>query len=125
MSRAAPTYFRVLYATRSALNDPSHNSLPTGIAVAVPVNAGVAGPRAISVTAIVFGSIASAMSAASLLSLQSAGSALSHQSNGSVLSSQADHALRGRRTHGRVPAGLVAAGVLSALAATAVHRGRR
>ena len=70
------------------------------------------------------GSIGSAMSAASLLSHQSAGSALSHQSNGSVLSSQANHAFRGRRTRGRLPAGTVAAGVLTVLAAIAVHRAR-
>ena len=62
------------------------------------------------------------MSAASLLSHQSAGSVLSHQSNGSVLSSQSDHALHGRRTRGQVPAGTVAAGVLTVLAAIALHR---
>jgi hypothetical protein len=65
------------------------------------------------------------MSAASLLSFQSAGSALSHQSTGSVLSSQANHALSGRRTDGRVPAGIVAAGVAVTLAGIAVHRLRR
>jgi hypothetical protein len=62
------------------------------------------------------------MSVASLLSYQSAGSALSHQSNGSVLSSQANHALRGRQTGRRVPAGMVAAGVLAVLAGIALHR---
>ena len=71
------------------------------------------------------GSIGSAMSAASLLSHQSAGSALSHQSNGSVLSAPADHAFRGRRTHGRVPTGTLSAGVLTVLAAIALHRARR
>ena len=71
------------------------------------------------------GSILSAMSAASLMSYQSAGSALSHQSDGSVLSSQAQHAFRGRRTHGSVPAGSVAAAVLTVLAAVALHRARR
>ena len=45
------------YASRSALNEPSHSSLPICIAIAVPVNAAVAGPRASSVTAIVFGSM--------------------------------------------------------------------
>jgi uncharacterized membrane protein (UPF0136 family) len=65
------------------------------------------------------------MSAVSLLSSQSAGSALSHQSNGSVLSSQANRALRGRRTDGPMPAGLIAAGVLTLLAAAAAHRLRR
>jgi hypothetical protein len=49
------------YASRSALNDPSHSSSPTRTAIAVPVNAGVAGPRAISVTAIVSGSIVATM----------------------------------------------------------------
>jgi hypothetical protein len=65
------------------------------------------------------------MSAASLLSHQSTGSALSHQSNGSVLSSQADHALRGRRTRGRVPAGAVSTSVLIGLAAIVLHRAGR
>jgi hypothetical protein len=59
------------------------------------------------------------------MSYQSTGSALSHQSNGSILSSQTDHAFRGHRTHGRVPAGTVAAGVLTVLAAIALHRVRR
>jgi hypothetical protein len=50
-------YFNLLYAIRSARNDPSHSSLPTTAAIAVPVNDGVRGPRAISVAAIVFGSM--------------------------------------------------------------------
>jgi hypothetical protein len=70
------------------------------------------------------GSIGSSMSLASVLSHQSRGSALSHQSDGSVLSSQAQREFRGRRSHGRLPSGLVAAGVLTVLAATAVHRAR-
>ena len=49
------------YANRSALNEPSHSSLPTRMAIAVPVNDGVAGPRASSLTAIVLGSIVAAM----------------------------------------------------------------
>ena len=65
------------------------------------------------------------MSAASLMSYQSAGSALSHQSNGSVLSSQADHALRGRRTDGRIPSGVIATGVLVALGVVAIRAGSR
>jgi hypothetical protein len=56
-----PHYFSDRYASRSALNEPSHSSLPTRIAIAVPVKAGVAGPRAISVTTIVFGSIVAAI----------------------------------------------------------------
>jgi hypothetical protein len=65
------------------------------------------------------------MSALSLMSFQSTGSALSHQSKGSVLSSQSRHALRSRRTSGRVPAGAVAAGVVVLLAAIGVHRALR
>jgi hypothetical protein len=64
------------------------------------------------------------MSAASLLSSQSAGSVLSHQSDGSVLSSQANNALRGRRTDGAVPNGLVAAGVLVLVAGVGLWRVR-
>jgi hypothetical protein len=71
------------------------------------------------------GSIASAMSAASLLSYQSSGSVLSHQSTGSVLASQAGRTFGGRRTQGHVPGGTVAAGVLAALPAIALHRARR
>jgi len=71
------------------------------------------------------GSILSAMSTASVLSHQSLGSALSHQSRGSVLASQGDRAYRRCRAHGRVPAGVVAAGVLTVLASAAVHRLRR
>jgi hypothetical protein len=56
-----PYFFNERYASLSALNDPSHNSSPTCIAIAVPVKAGVAGPRAISVAFIVFGSIVTAM----------------------------------------------------------------
>jgi hypothetical protein len=41
----------------AARNEPSHSSSPTTAAMAVPVNAGVLGPRAISVAVIVFGSI--------------------------------------------------------------------
>ena len=68
------------------------------------------------------GSILSAMSAPRCCPTRAAGSALSHQSNGSVLSSQSDHALRGRRVLRSVPAGAVAAGVCSVLAAIALHR---
>src|SRR5215475_8131480 len=57
----AVRYRRDLYAIRSALNEPSHSSSPTRTAIAVPVNDGFAGPRAISVTAIVFGSIVATM----------------------------------------------------------------
>jgi hypothetical protein len=61
------------------------------------------------------------MSAPSLFSYQSSGSALSHQANGSVLSSQADRAVRGRRTEGPLPPGLVAVGVLASAAALLWH----
>jgi hypothetical protein len=39
-----------------------------------------------------------------------------------VLSSRSDHALRGDRTQGGVPAGIIAAGVMAVLAGIAVHR---
>jgi hypothetical protein len=65
------------------------------------------------------------MSAASLLSVQCSGSALSSQSDGSVLSSQATRAFRGHRTDGRLPARMVATGVLSVLTACAVRQARR
>ena len=42
---------------RSAKKEPSHSSLSTIAAIAVPVNEGVRGPRAISVAVIVRGSI--------------------------------------------------------------------
>src|SRR5213594_3412186 len=58
----APFYrFNARYATRSAVNELSHKVSPTGMAVADPVYGGAAGPRPISVMAIVFGSIASAI----------------------------------------------------------------
>ena len=53
--------FRERYASRSALKEPSQSWSATCMAIAVPVNEAVAGPRAISVTAIVFGSIVAAM----------------------------------------------------------------
>ena len=71
------------------------------------------------------GSIGSAMSAASLLSYQSSGSVLSHQANGSLLSSQADRAVRGRRSDGPLPRGVVAAGVLVSTIALLWHAYRR
>jgi hypothetical protein len=54
---AEDSYLRGRYASRSAMNEPSHSSLPTIAAMAVPVNEGVLAPRAISVAVIVFGSI--------------------------------------------------------------------
>ena len=60
MTIPAQNHFIDRYASLSALNEPSHNSSPTRIAMEVPVNAGFAGPRAISVTAMVFGSIVAA-----------------------------------------------------------------
>jgi hypothetical protein len=42
-----------------------------------------------------------------------------------VLSSQANRAFIGRQTQGSAPSGLVAAGVLAALAGIAVHRALR
>ena len=56
-ARGFRPYFSGRYAMRSAKNEPSHSSLSTMAAIAVPVNEGVRGPRAISVAVIVLGSM--------------------------------------------------------------------